>query len=363
MNANVDQQKYPVLNVAILGAGNIAGPYAEDIAKYPYLKLLGVFDLDGSKAAELAAKHRVDVYISLEAMLSDADVDIVVNLSAHHAHFELTKRCLEAGKHLHSEKPLALTSVEAWKLIRLAETKALKLSCSPFTWMGNASRALRTLIGSGKIGEPKMIYAEVNWGFIETWHPSPASFHAVGSLWDVGVYPLSLITSIFGPACAVQTVGKCLQANRITRDGQPFKIDSPDWMVSIIDFKNNVSMRLTTSFYVGVSRQRATLEVHGDSGTIRMDDWLNFDGNVEFSTRTGEWESVEFEKGGDYIRWGLAVSDLARAITEDRPPLASGSQAAHVVDILEACEKSAMKGNKVGIDSIFPAIDEEVLGR
>jgi predicted dehydrogenase len=345
------------IGVGILGAGNIAGPYAADLSTYSHIALAGVFDVDPAKATELSNKHSIKKYETLDEMLGDPSVDIVANLSAHHAHFELTQRCLNAGKHVHSERPLALNSTQAWKLVHVATEKNLRLSCSPFTWLGNASRALRTVVKSGRIGEPRLISAEVNWGFIESWHPSPAAFHKVGSLWDVGVYPLAFVTSMFGPARRVQSIARTLKPERVALDGTAFTLDGPEWMVTQVDFEGGVTMRLTTNFYVDKSRQRATLEVHGDDGTVRIEDWLNFDAAVQFATRKGEWEDVEYEKCGSYIRWGLAIADLATGLQENRSPLASGAHAAHIVDILEACDKSAREHCPIEIESEFPAPD------
>ena len=343
------------VGVGILGAGNIAGPYISDLATYPNVELRGIFDLDSAKAADLASKHGLTKYETLDQLLADPEVEIVANLSAHHAHFELTKKCLEAGKHVHSEKPLSLSAEQAWQLVKIAESKGLRLGCSPFTWLGNASRALSGVVKSGKIGKPRLIYAEVNWGFIEAWHPSPAAFHKVGALWDVGVYPLTFATSMFGPARSVESIARTLKPERIALDGTAFTLDRPEWMVSMIDFADGVTLRLTTNFYVDKTKQRATFEVHGDDGTVRADDWLNFDSEVQFASRKGEWETVEFEKGGHYIRWGLAIADMATGLRDDRPPLAGGAQAAHIVDILEACEKSVRESRLVEVTSQFPA--------
>ena len=121
-------------------------------------------------------------------------------------------------------------------------------------------------------------------------------------------------------------------------------------------------MRLTTNFYVDKSKQKASLEVHGDDGTVRVDDWLNFDADMQVASRTGDWEDVDYEKCGSYIRWGLAVADLATGVQENRPPRASGAHAAHIVDILEACDTSVRECRPVEIKSGFPAPNFSVVG-
>src|SRR6185503_19199975 len=97
------------LGVGILGCGNIAGAYAENLVTYPEIELVGMSDVDTARAEALAAKTGGRAYPSMEAMLADEKIELVVNLTIHHAHKETTTRCLEAGKHVHSEKPMALT--------------------------------------------------------------------------------------------------------------------------------------------------------------------------------------------------------------------------------------------------------------
>src|SRR5206468_4141832 len=103
-----------------------------------------------------------------------------------------SKRALEAGKHVYSEKPLALRVEEARELVELARRQGVRLGCSPSTFLGEAQQTAAAIIRSGRLGRVRAVYADVNWGRLETWHPAPESFHAVGVLFDVGVYPLTL---------------------------------------------------------------------------------------------------------------------------------------------------------------------------
>lgn len=339
--------------IALLGCGNIARPYLDDLMRYTSVKVIGAFDVNQERARELMAPISGTVYASLEDLLQDDRVDIVVNLSIHHAHFETTTQCLQAGKHVHSEKPLALNASDALTLNQLAEEQGVRLGSSPFSWMSPANQALWQVVRSGQLGTIRMVYAEVNWDMIESWHPNPAPFYQVGSLWDVGVYPITLSTTMFGPVRRVQSMGSILKTDRRTKDGEPFEIPKSDWNVSVMDFESGPKMRLTTSFYTGPSHQRALFEVHGDLGTVAVKDWLNADAEVSVCLRGGSFVDVPFEKTGAYFRWGLAVVDLAEAIRENRPHRATGSQAAHLVEILEAAEMSICTGQIIDVRSSF----------
>jgi predicted dehydrogenase len=131
----------------------------------------------------------------------------VVNLTVHHAHYEVTHRALEAGRHVYSEKPLALRSGGARELVDLAVTRGLRLGCSPSTILGEAQQTAAAWIRAERLGPVRAIYADVSWGRIETWHPAPEPFYEVGAMVDVAVYPLTLATAMIGPARSVRAWG------------------------------------------------------------------------------------------------------------------------------------------------------------
>jgi predicted dehydrogenase len=346
------------IGVAIVGCGNIAGPYLRDLVTYPEIEITGVTDLDMERAEALAAPYGYHVFPSLDDLLADEETDLVVNLTIHRAHREITARCLEAGKHVHSEKPLALTPEEAWSLVELADQRGLRLGCSPFTWMGEAQQTAWKQIREGRLGTVRVAYAEVDWGRIETWHPNPAPFYEVGPLWDVGVYPLAMMTTVFGAARQVWSYGSVLWPERETKERVPFHVETPDFMVSVVEFGSGTLARLTTNFYVTQKRKRDQIEqgieFHGDLGSLYLGSWHMFNAEVEFAEYDKPFEPVphlrEPHKG---VPWGRSVLDMAEAITEGRPHRATGEQAAHIVEIICAAEESMRRNEPVSISSTF----------
>jgi predicted dehydrogenase len=342
------------LGVAIIGCGNIAEPYARDIASYPQVKLVGASDLEFQRAQDLATKYGCRAYASNEELLADDAVELAVNLTIHHAHTEVVTRCLEAGKHVHSEKPLSLTYEEAQGLVELAERKGLRLGCSPFTFMGEAQQTAWKQIKEGRLGTVRVAYAEVNWGRIEGWHPNPAPFYEVGALFDVGVYPLTLLTAMFGPARLVSAYGRVLHPDRVTGSGIPFHIETPDFVVSAVELQNGTLVRLTTNFYVGHHGKQKGIEFHGDLGSLYLSSWQGFNAAVEFARFGGGYEPVPLVKEPyEGTEWGRATLDMAEAIEQGRPHRATGEQAAHVVEILCAIAKSLEQGGPVEVHSSF----------
>ncbi len=348
--------KDPV-GVAIVGCGNIADRYAGQINDYPHVKLLGGFDLERDRAEALVRDFGGKVYDSLEAVLADPAVEIVVNLTIHHAHVEVITKCLEAGKHVHSEKPLAFTHEEARGLVALAESKHLRLSCAPTTWLGEAQQTAWRAIRDGRIGTPRVAYAEANWGRIEAWHPNPGPFYDVGVIFDVAVYPLTLLTAWFGPAKRVIAGGGVVYPERQTKDGTPFSITTPDWNNAVIDLSAGVKARITASFYTGWNTRQHGLEVHGDDAMIALDRWDAFNSPIyfaEFANPNKPRRIVPVRPPFQGTEFASGLSDLAAALRENRPHRTPGSHAAHVVEIAEAIHTSVKTGQAVDVTSSFP---------
>jgi len=342
------------VRVALAGCGDIARRYAHRILATESLELVGSTDLLPGRAEAFVREHGGTAYASLAALLADDAVEAVVNLTTPQAHAEVTAAGLEVGKHVHSEKPLALGYGEAKELVELAERRGLCLGCSPATLLGEAQQTAWKLVREGAIGTIRVAYAEANWGRIETWHPSPASLYAVGPLVDVGVYPLTLLTAMFGPARRVLAYGRLLAPDRVTLDGAPFRPGAPDFVVAVLELDSGLVVRLTSSFYVGHHGKQRGLELHGDGGSLFLATWAEADSRLELSRDGEDYAAVPLVREPYHgIEWGRALTELADAAAEGRPSRASGEQAAHVVEILCAVEESIKTGGAVEIHSDF----------
>lgn len=344
------------VRVGIAGCGNIARPYAESLVGYEETELVGVTDLDPERAAALAQSAGCRVYSGLDEMLADEDLDLIVNLTVHTAHHAVSRAALEAGKHVYSEKPLALSAEQAEELVALANSRGLRLGCSPFTFLGAAQQAAWRAVRDGSLGTVRLAYAEVNWGRIESWHPAPQAFYEVGALFDVGVYPLTILTAFFGPARRVSAYGQVLQPQRRTKNGEPFTITTPDFVTAAIELESGVLVRLTTDFYVSQHSKQTGIELHGDEASLHLASWQDPHSAVELAPYGQPYQPL-----GDFsearMRWGMGVHDLAKAMLEGRPHLATGEHAAHVVEILCAATESLTFGRSVDISSSFTPPD------
>jgi len=344
------------LGIGIVGTGNIAGQYATNSREQPEIRLIAATDIDRARAAAFADSYGCRAHATLDELLADDDVDIVINLTVHQAHFEVTKRALQAGRHVYSEKPLALRPEEAHELVDLATARGVRLGCSPSTFLGEAQQTAAKIVRSGRLGPVRAVYAEVNWGRIETWHPAPIPFYEVGALVDVGVYPLTLVTSMLGPARSVAAWGWELKPDRVTTDAAPFRIGSPDLIVAAITLDGGAVMRLTTSFYVGrPAKAIGGIEFHGDDASLALGNFQDFDAAVEVGAFGEAYEPIPLVRPAPRgTAWARGVAEMAAAIDAGRPHRASAEQAAHVVDVIAAAFRSIRDGGRpVDVTSSF----------
>jgi predicted dehydrogenase len=345
------------LGVALVGCGEISRKYVSTLLPAEQVELVGAFDILPERTQQAAESFEGKAYDSMDALLADDAVDAVVNITIEREHAAVTRRCLEAGKHVYSEKPLALRYDEATGLLDLAAEKGVRLAAAPITILGEAEQTAWKLIREGRLGDVRFVYVDMNWGRIESWHPTPAPFYQVGPLLNVGIYALTTLTTIFGPVRRVTGFGRVAYPDRRTRDGEPFAVTAPDLFIAIVELANGTIGRLTTNFYVSFnSAKQRGAEFHGDLGSLYVfNPWLDFNSTVEFAPPGQPYEPVPLV-GTPYEGFEISrgVIDLAGAIAEGRPHRASAEQAAHLVEVFDALTTSSEEGRAVEVTSEFP---------
>jgi predicted dehydrogenase len=267
----------------------------------------------------------------------------------------VTRAVLEAGKHVHTEKPVALRGEDAHLLAELARDRGVRLSCAPATLLGEAQQTAWKLIRDGGLGDVRVVYAECNWDKLENWHPQPEGLYAAGPLVDVGVYPLTIVTAMFGPIRRVTAYAVMIEPERTRKDGGRFTLETPDFWIAVCDHESGVVTRLTATFWVRPGRQRG-LELHGSDASLWMPTWGESDSRLLRTTNGEDYEQVPLLRpayaGFD---WSLALLDLAEAIRDGRPHRMGAEHAAHVVDVLNAADRSRREGGAVAVSSGFDA--------
>jgi predicted dehydrogenase len=116
------------MKIAIIGCGFVADLYAATLDIHSNLELTGVTDRDPERAVKFGSLYRARAYRDLDELLADDQIEIVLNLTNPESHFAVSRAALEAGKHVYSEKPLAMSMQDAISLSELAKRKKLRLS-------------------------------------------------------------------------------------------------------------------------------------------------------------------------------------------------------------------------------------------
>jgi predicted dehydrogenase len=350
------------IGVAITGCGRIAEKYTRSLKTQPdKVRLVGGFNIEPGRARELMGRHDAKVYETFDALLADPEVQIVVNLTFQQAHAEVTAAALEAGKHVHSEKPVACTREDGARVLRMAGEKGLRLSCAPFTFLGEAQQTLIKLERQGAIGRTLAACSEMNWGAVEQSNPRPIPFYqkGAGPLLDVGVYPLTLVTAALGPVQRVQGFAQIVQPERVIGSGpdkgKAFHVETPDQVVGGLEFASGAVGRITASFRSGRSKQANGTELQGTGGSLAISSNTNFNAGVErHDPATDTWETVPCVKPPfTGVEWGRAVFDLADSLRSGSPQHCTGHQALHVLDICLGILESAAAGRPVDVTSRF----------
>lgn len=343
------------VGIGVIGAGVISQQYLANLTTFPDLAVRGVADLDPARAETRAAEYGVPAAASVDALLAQDDVDIVVNLTIPAAHVEVGERILAAGKHVWSEKPLALDAAGAKQLLDRAAGAGLRVACAPDTVLGAGIQTALRLIRSGAIGEPVSATTMMIGPGPESWHPDPEFLFARGGgpLFDMGPYYLTTLAAVFGGVRRVAASSSKAHETRIIgsgpRAGTAFPVEVPTHYGALLDLGEGRSAQTTFSFQSALPRH-GFVEITGTDGVAVLPDPNKFDGETVL-WRRGAQEPEHVPAVGATTGRGTGVLELARAIAEGRPERASGALAAHVLDVMIAIDEAGASGAYVDLAS------------
>jgi predicted dehydrogenase len=345
------------VHVGIIGCGNISGIYLENSKIFDAIDVVAVADIDPDRAQDRATQYGIPKACSVEELLADPDIDLVVNLTTPDAHGPVALAVLNAGKHVYNEKPLAVTRDEARALLDLAAQKGLRVGCAPDTFLGGGLQTCRKLIDDGWIGEPIGATAFMMSHGPESWHPNPTFFYQPGGgpMFDMGPYYLTALCVLLGPVQRVTGSARISFAERtITNEynyGDKIQVNTPTHVAGTLDFASGAIATIITSFDVWAS-QLPRIEIYGSHGTLSVPDPNTFDGPV-LLRRAGarEWSSMPLSHGFTRNSRGIGVADMATAIRLGRPHRASGELAYHVLDIMHAIHDASREGRHITLRS------------
>jgi predicted dehydrogenase len=343
------------MKIGVVGCGNISGIYFENLARFGHTRVVACADIDHERAGDAAKAYGVGYASSPEELVNDPEVDVVLNLTVPKAHFEVSRQALLAGKHVYSEKPLAIERSEAAELLRIAEIRGLRVGCAPDTVLGAGIQTCRSIVDSGELGEIVGINGFMLCPGHEGWHPAPQFYYEYGGgpMFDMGPYYLSAFATLLGQMARIQSSARVTRPTRTITSaphyGKTIDVQTPTHLAGVIEFESGAIGQLTTSFDVQQT-VLPSIELYGTEGTLLVPDPNGFGGPVRiFRKGAHDWEDVPVTRPYAFNARGLGLLDMVVAIESGRPHRASGSLAFHVLDAFHAFHESSETGHRVGL--------------
>ena len=353
------------LGVGVIGAGMISDIYISNmISKFENLEVYSITSKHMEHAKEKAAKYGLAA-VSLEEMLADARIDMVVVLTPVGSHAELITAALNAGKHVYTEKTITDSTESAAKLLKLAAEKKLYLGSAPDTFLGSALQTARKAIEDGLLGEVTSISATANrcndvlqtfFGFLR----EPGA----GILFDYAVYYMTAMVSLLGPVARTAAFVRTPYPQHRNIDPK-----SPDFG-KMMDTPNESQVSAILQFACGCTgtlqlnadsnlKDQARFFVYGTKGMLTLTDPNQFGNDVVYLANEYSEEGMRDTKpeilppANPYSEnsRGIGPSEMADAILSGRKNRANGEMAYHVLEVLEGMLQSGKDGCFVELKS------------
>jgi predicted dehydrogenase len=351
------------MRLAILGCGYVANMYRLTLAAHPGLELAGVFDLERSRSENMGRLTGARIYPDFEALLGDESVPLVLNLTNPHAHHATTRALLEAGKHVWTEKPLAMVFEEAQALVALAEARGLALASAPSTLLNRVAQTVWQRLRNHDIGALRLVYAEMEDGMVAR-APTAKWINEAGVGWptvdefEVGCtvehagYVLNWLCAFLGPAETVTAHAAMLQPEKIP--GVALH-PAADFSVACIRFRSGVIARMTNGIYAPHDHR---LRFFGDDGVLTVEDPRSdrsavtrqryhtvrrrrFLGPARRLRLLGGRERIAAYRGSQTRDFCRAIAEMADAIDAGRAPYLNAHFALHITELTLACQAGA----------------------
>jgi predicted dehydrogenase len=346
------------MRVGIIGCGNISETYFECQNLFNNFNVVACADINIEAAKNSAEKYNVKAF-SVDDILANDDIDVIINLTIPSAHKEIIMKSLNAGKHCFSEKPLAMNFNEGLEISELASSKNLYVGCAPDTFLGAAGQKARSLIEDKKIGDVVLGTFNLMSHGMEHWHPNPDFFFkpGAGPVFDVGVYYITQLVNLIGPIKSISSLsGTATPERTITsepRNGEKIKVETPTTLMGTLEFHNNAKIQFFCSWDVW-KHKHSTIELYGLEGSMIVPDPNFFSGDILISHKEEDWQVINNDKmllgipnktdnSGDKIAnyRGIGLSDMIDAISHQRQSRCSLDLAVHVLEAMEGIIKSS----------------------
>ena len=345
------------MRVGIIGCGNISETYFNCQNIYNNFKVIACSDIDIDFAKKSAEKFNVKAQ-SVEDLLSNSEIDLIINLTIPSAHKEVIINSLNAGKHCFSEKPLAINFNEGKEIHELSKQKKLYVGCAPDTFLGAAGQRARQLLENKEIGEVVLGTFNIMSHGMEHWHPNPDFFFkpGAGPVFDLGVYYLTQLLNLIGPVKSVSSISATATSERLItsqpRSGEKIKVETPTTLMGTLEFQNNTKIQFFCSWDVW-KHKHSTIELYGLEGSMIIPDPNFFSGDIHISNKEQDWKIVnndnmllgipnKEDNGVKIANYrGIGLAEMIDAIKNQRQSRCSLDLAIHALEVMEGILKSA----------------------
>jgi predicted dehydrogenase len=306
--------------------------------------------VDDAKRRAAAARYGVDPELhGPDAVIGSDDVDVVLVLTSMNEHGPLAKVALEAEKHVLVEKPMATSLEAASELLEVSRSSPGLLVCAPHVLLSPTFRAVHGAVRDGRIGE--LLTARARYGWAGPWWGEWFYERGGGSLFDLGVYNVTSLCGLFGPARRVTAMAGVAIPEREV-NGRRMRVDADDNAHVLLDFGAARFAVVTTGFTIQRYRSPA-IELYGGEGTIQLlgDDWAP-EGWELWRNDDGAWHV--FPESDPHWQWTEGLRHLADCVESGRPTVTRPEHAYHALEIMLAAQAAGRDGVARVIESGFP---------
>ena len=339
------------IKTALIGAGAISGIYLKNLTgTYHITDMIGCSDIIPERSKARAEEFGI-CQMTNEEILSDPEIKIVVNTTFPLAHYEVTKAALLAGKHVYSEKMIAVTFEEGKELVNLAKEKNLLFTVAPDTFMGAGHQTARLAIEAGLIGEPVQVVSvcQRSYSLIGSERRNSMVMGPGGGIpFDMGGYYLHAMVNLFGPVRRATGFAQTRQKNRPYLNprhpdyAENFEVNTINNIAASLEFANGVlgTLVVTSESMYGLAR----IEVIGTQGTLTIHDPNDFSGPIVLKRIGGEPCEMPFTHGFTENSRGIGATDMAYALKNNRQPRASAEMGLHVFELIHGVWSGTQTG-------------------
>ncbi len=266
-----------MFGIGIIGCGKIAQVrHIPEYAENSNAKLVGFYDINQKRTEELAEKYGATAYDSVEALLSNPDIDAVSVCAANFAHAEITIAALNAGKHVLCEKPMATTLADCEAMVEAAKKNGKYLMIGHNQRLAKAHAVARKLIVDGLIGEIVTFRTTFGHGGPETWSVDPGkntwffdkTRAAMGAMADLGIHKTDLIQFLTGQR-VIRTTARVTTLDKRDASGNLIGVD--DNAICIYEMSGGAFGTMTASWTYYGAEDNSTI-LYGTQGIMRIYD-------------------------------------------------------------------------------------------